>query len=117
MTIQDMVARWEERRTEWARFGAHLDGKRIAEQVLSELMQCAVESGATTLTLRQAALKSGYSPDHLAKLVRAGTIPNAGKKGSPRICVEHLPIRPRIALDRRFPYDPAADARRLQVRR
>jgi len=48
------------------------------------------EQGAL-LTLREAARLSGYSADHLSRLLRQGTIPNAGRKGSPRIRRADLP--------------------------
>lgn len=118
MTLQDMITKWEQRRNEWARFKAHLDGKQIAEQVLTELYECSVATGDSTLTIAEASKISGYSVDHLSKLIRAGTIPNAGRKGAPRIRQKDLPLRPLSIARRENPaYDPAADARRLQVRR
>ena len=38
-----------------------------------------------------AARESGYSADHLGRLVRDGRIPNAGRPGAPRIARSHLP--------------------------
>ena len=35
--------------------------------------------------------ESGYSADHLGRLVRDGKIPNAGRPGAPRIARSHLP--------------------------
>ena len=46
------------------------------------------------LTLAEASLRSGYSQDHLALLIREGRIPNAGRRGSPRIRAIDLPVRP-----------------------
>ena len=45
----------------------------------------------TTLTLADAARESGYSTDHLGRLVRDGKIPNAGRPGAPEIARRHLP--------------------------
>ena len=45
----------------------------------------------TTLNLTEAARESGYSTDHLGRLVRDGKIPNAGRPGAPRIARRHLP--------------------------
>ncbi|MEP6496121.1 MAG: hypothetical protein ABJF01_25830 [bacterium] len=71
------------------------------------------------LTLSEAALRSGYSTDHLARLIRDGRLPNAGRRGSPRIRVADLPIRPRptVAGASRDIYDPIADARAIGSRR
>ena len=56
----------------------------------------------TTLNLTEAARESGYSTDHLGRLVRDGKIPNAGRPGAPRIARRHLPrktgaAKPRLA--------------------
>ena len=54
------------------------------------LDRCADELEAT-LSLVEAASESGYSADHLGRLVRDGKIPNAGRPGAPRIARKHLP--------------------------
>ena len=45
-------------------------------------------------TLTDAAALCGYSADHLGKLVRAGTLTNYGRTGSPRVRRGDLPKRP-----------------------
>jgi len=67
------------------------------------------------LTLDQAVSESGYSLDHLRHLVADGTIPNAGRKGAPRIRRADLPRRARKAAE--GGYDPSADAIALLSRR
>lgn len=74
------------------------------------------------LTLAEALLRSGYSQDHLARLVREGRIPNSGRRGSPRIRAGDLPVRPAspheiVVSDRSRVYDPVADARAIGSRR
>lgn len=71
------------------------------------------------LTLAEASLRSGYSRDHLARIIREGRVPNAGRRGSPRIRAADLPIRPRpvLAGPTRSAYDPIADARAIESRR
>ncbi len=49
------------------------------------------------LTLDQAAAESGYSKDHLSLLITQGKLPNAGKKGAPRVRRRDLPRKPRDA--------------------
>jgi len=46
------------------------------------------------LTLPQAAAESGYSADHLARLVREQPALNAGRKHAPRIRRRDLPRKP-----------------------
>ena len=66
-------------------------------QRLEDLLRSEAEQ---LLTLPEAARLSGYSADHLGRLVREGTIPNAGRPGSPRIARGDVPVKPGIvALD------------------
>lgn len=71
------------------------------------------------LTLAEASLRCGYSQDHLARLVREGKIPNAGRRGAPRVRAGDLPLRPprMVAATGSRVYDPVADARAIGSRR
>lgn len=62
----------------------------LAAQVREAMREVADEE----LTLSEAAIESGYSADHLRHLVADGTIPNAGRKGAPRIRRRDLPLKP-----------------------
>jgi hypothetical protein len=92
---------------------------RALEWAASQIETAIQEDGDQRLTLSEAALRSGYSTDHRARLIREGRLPNAGRPGSPRIRVADLPIRPRSAVagPERGAYDPIADARALGSRR
>jgi len=74
---------------------------------------------AEALTLVEASEASGLSADHLGRLLRTGAIPNAGRKGAPRIRRGDLPRNPRrkMASTQRAEYDPVTDARALRSRR
>ncbi|MDQ2668459.1 MAG: hypothetical protein M3Z05_21065 [Gemmatimonadota bacterium] len=65
------------------------------------------------LTLAAAALASGHSVDHLRHLVASGAIPQAGRKGAPRIRRADLPRKP--GKGAASTYDVNADARRLTL--
>ena len=67
---------------------------RLAEVHAGELETAIREAENQSLTLGQAAELSGYSVDHLGRTLRQGKIPNAGRKGSPRIRVRDLPRKP-----------------------
>lgn len=73
--------------------------------------QAVADADAEGLRLVDAARESGYSEEHLGRLVRSGVIPNAGRRGAPRILRRDVPRR--IAKGRRRSYDPASDARNL----
>lgn len=64
-------------------------------EVCSAELEAAVRDGAQELLdLKEAARVSGYSPDHLGRLVRDGKIPNAGRRNAPKIRRADLPRRP-----------------------
>lgn len=92
---------------------------RALEWAASLLEGAIREHAEDRLTLAQAALRSGYSADHLARLVRDCRLPNAGQRGSPRIRAGDLPLRrPRaVAAPDPRAYDPVADARAIAGRR
>lgn len=66
----------------------------VLERASSQLEQLIDELGHQQLTLKEASELSGYSTDHLSRLVRDGRIPNAGKHGAPRIKCVDLPRKP-----------------------
>lgn len=63
---------------------------RAADELEAALRERANE----VLNMREAARESGYHEDHLARLVKAGKIPNAGKRGAPKIRRGELPRKP-----------------------
>lgn len=93
MTVAQLLALWVARRDEYQRVGATVDGVRLCEEVLSDLGRFETFTEEPTFKLREAARRSGYSEDHLGRLVRAGKIPNAGRPGAPRIRLSDLPIK------------------------
>lgn len=118
MLGREILQRWIARRDELARLKASVDGAKLCEDVLSDLDQLLAVRKGETVTLSQAADITGYSKDHLARLIRNGSIWNAGRKHRPLLRVSDLPVRPhRIAASRESGYDPNTDARSLRVRR
>ncbi len=119
MTREEFVARWDRRRAVFQRFSALVDGAKLCAEVLADFRAVTNEHGDWTLSLTEAAARSGYSAPHLGRLLRAGKIPNAGRPGAPRMRVADLPTRPRATLAGQPPkaYDPATDARSLMSRR
>jgi molybdopterin converting factor small subunit len=60
------------------------------------------------VTLSEAKRSSGYSYDHLRKLVASGAVPNAGGKGRPKLRRRDIPRKPHIRW-RTTAYDVTAD--------
>lgn len=111
-------ARWLARRDELRRLRALVDGAELCDALLTELDALLRDAANQTLSLQQAAAESGYSPDHLGRLLRGGKLTNAGRPHAPRIRRGDLPLKPprRIASGSALAYDPAADARSLASR-
>ncbi len=85
--------------------------ERAAEMVEQSLRR----SGLELLTLQQAAAESGYSRDHLRRLIDEGTIPDAsGADGSRAILRKDLPKKPGHGL---AAVRPTAASSRLQAAR
>lgn len=114
MTRDEFVVRWRMRSDELARLGALVDGMKVCEEVLHDFeLVCQGEDDAE-LTLEEAAEESGYSPDHLRRLVREKKL-QAYRRGR-RLLFRRasLPRKP-VQVDalRIGGYDPVADARRV----
>ena len=115
---REVVERWTSRRDELKRLNASVDGATLCDEVLNDLDALLTSRSEQTVTLAEAADLSGYSRDHLARLIRLGRIRNAGRKHRPLLLVRELPVRPRnIAGSKGTGYDPNTDARSLRVRR
>ena len=93
MTLPELLIRWRERRDEWRRLGVIVDGAKLCDEFLGDL-ESMDASGEEVLTLVEAAMESGYSADHLGRLVRAGAIVNVGRANAPKIRRRNLPRKP-----------------------
>lgn len=69
-------------------------GAELCRMHARELREALREGLDEPLTLSEAAELSGYSEDHLRHLVAGGTVPNAGRKGAPRIRRGDVPVKP-----------------------
>lgn len=116
MTLSELSSTWCTRADELAPFSpaAAEAFRRAAQELRAALTQLEGE----VITLEQAATESGYSREHLARAVRTGRIPNAGRKGAPRVRRVDLPVKPGSLSNARLSdYDPITDARSLVSRR
>ncbi len=119
MPFDVLEDRWLRRREEFARVGALVSAQSLIDEFLLDLRSVTDERSSEPLTLQTAARISGYSTDHLARLLREGKIPNSGQKHRPRIRRKDLPQKRNFSLAsaRDSRYDPTADARSLRSRR
>ena len=89
-SIRKLPAAWRRQAKTLRRYGGQALATAL-ERCADELEGTIQERDDTTLTLTDAARESGYSREHLGRLVRDGKIPNAGRPNAPRIARRHLP--------------------------
>lgn len=114
-SVADLIDRWEKRRAALARLSAQVDGAALASDILADLAGLA--ESEQPVSLAAAAASTGYSPDHLARLVRSGTLPNYGRKHAPRVKLSECPSKPVLRSRTGSAYDLTTDARSLVARR
>ena len=92
--LLSLADRWRERAAD-VRTWAAAEGAALAlERAAAELDETVREALDERLTLEQAANESGYSKRRLRELLAEGAVPNAGRKGAPRIRRAELPRKP-----------------------
>ena len=100
MLPANLPGQWRTLAKELRRFGAEPQARAL-ESCADELTEALRATDEELLTLRRAAAESGYSVDHVARLLREGKIPNAGEKSRPRVRRKDLPVRPGKPAEKR----------------
>jgi hypothetical protein len=109
--VRELAQHWRTKAKELLRMGFDGPGPRLLELCSDELDSSLRQEEDRTVTLKEAAELSGYTADHIGRLVRQGVIPNAGRKGKPLICLSDLPKRRgRVETSSTTTYDPELDA-------
>jgi len=118
-TLAALRERWIARREELRRFHALVDGAVLCDELLSELDRLTDAAENEALSLTRAAAESGYSVDHLGRLVREGKLANLGRPNAPKVRRADLPRKPsrQLASPLAGSYNPSTDARSLLARR
>ena len=107
-SVRSLPAVWRRQAKTLRRYGSPAPATAL-ERCADELEGTLQERDDTTYSLTEAARESGYSREHLGRLVRDGKIPNAGRPGAPRIARRDLPRKrqdpespfaPRVAPER-----------------
>lgn len=86
----------------------------LFERLAEDLEETLRSTEDHLLTLQQASELSGYSIEHLGRMIREGKIPNAGRKGAPRIRLRDCP-RKTTGLTATFPTPQLESAHAEQV--
>ncbi len=117
ISVDKIFEIWSKRRDEFKKLGVSVNGAAICDQILADLNHLEQDQRNLVLSLREASERSGYSGEHLARMVRQGKLPNAGRKHSPKVRLGDLPRRPpTLRTKPSTSYDPDADARSLRSR-
>ncbi len=93
VSVRSLASVWRSDAMLLRRRGAELQAGTL-ESAATDLEQALAQGDDELLGLAAAAKQSGFSVDHLGRLLRSGAIPNAGRKHAPRIRRADLPIRP-----------------------
>lgn len=114
VTPAEFVTKWATEAEAMHRRGVMVNGAAVLAEVLTDFKAVQASAAEARLFLSEAASRSGYSVEHLGRLIRQGRLPNAGRWGAPRIRAADLPRKP-PALVQGGPraYDPGAGARTL----
>lgn len=93
-TLAELAKTWRLLAVQQRSLGADPQARTLefcADQLEATLQQHDDE----LLTLQRAADESGYSMDHLGRILRDGKLPNAGRKAKPLIRRIDLPVKSR----------------------
>ncbi len=88
-----LAARWREKDAPFLREHGDEQGAVISLLHAVQLEEALHEHESELLSIAEASEESGYSQSYLYHAVRDGTLPNAGRRGAPRIRRADLPKR------------------------
>ena len=86
----------------------------MVESPDADLEGAIADTGMEPISLEAAEVESGYTRAHLRRLLREGSLPNAGTKSSPTILRMHLPKKPGFGVAQTH---PRATSSQMQVAR
>lgn len=107
--VTDILAKWAERREDWARLRVQVDGAALVGEVIGDLHALTSAVDDELLGTQAAAQAAGYHPDSLLRLMHRGELSNYGTKRRPQFRRNELPRRARIARDGQPISPPDAD--------
>ena len=113
----DAATSWRARAADLRRWAAADGAARALEAAAEDVEEIVRRLDDEVLSMKDAALESGYSEEHIRRTLRQQPDLNAGRRGKPSIRRSDLPRKARsLARRNAAAYDPAADAQSLMSR-
>jgi len=97
--LEQLSATWCAEAALFRRRGA-VDLAVAMESCAEDLATALSDQARAIVSLAEAASVSGYSADHLGRLIRDGRLENVGPKRRPRVRLADLPRKPGLVQDR-----------------
>jgi hypothetical protein len=82
MTLNELRAKWAARAAEFETLGVMVSASMLCRAILDDLESLPAGSEEVMLSIAEASTYSGYSQDHLARLVRQGKLRTLRESGS-----------------------------------
>lgn len=95
MSLQELSSRWREQASLLRQHRLERDAAWLEDRA-DELERALTESETELVSLAEAARISGYSADHLGRLVRDGKLANLGRPQAPRVRTRDLPRKAQL---------------------
>ena len=99
MEHRRLIEAWRDRADHLRRYAPEVAA--AWEDAATELEEYDREDAQTILTRVQAAEESGYTPDHISRLIAEKRIKNVGRKGKPLVRRSDLPRKPNKPVEAR----------------
>lgn len=103
-----LAARWREKDAPFLREHGDEQGAIICSLHAVQLEEALHEHESELLSIAEASEESGYSASRLYHCIEDGTLPNAGRRGAPRIRRRDLPRKPGTRPKGLIPLEQAA---------
>lgn len=116
MTLERLIRRLEERRDQFAMYDQLVNGEKLCNSLLAELVVYRHSADAAALSLPEAAHRAGVSERTLRRWAASEKVRAVKKAGRLHFFAEDLPQRESVAQPGDT-YDPSYYARRVAVRR
>lgn len=97
--LESLAAKWEQEAGEQREQWCNETAASVLDRARGELLGALDKEGGELLNLAQAARESGYTADHIGRLVKEGKLYNYGRNHAPRVRRGDLPRKPQLLRD------------------